>query len=67
MTHPGLRFKRMFHERMRAARVALSLKSIREKRNDHFEFHRDRSLAQMRRGHDVHDQHQREKAADCDN
>jgi hypothetical protein len=46
---------------------AMSLKSIREERNDHFEIHRDRSLAQMRRGHDVHNQHQREKAADCDN
>lgn len=46
---------------------AMSLKSIREERNDHFEIHRDRSLAQMRSGHDVHDQHQREKAADCDN
>ena len=46
---------------------ATSSKSIREERNDHFEIHRDRSLAQMRRGHDVHDEHQREKAADCDN
>ena len=46
---------------------AMSLKSIREERNDHFEIHRDRSLAQMRSGHDVYDQHKREKAADCDN